>query len=317
MGEAYTRQATWYKWVKTAEPPSARTYFPKPINRKVIAIRAFVTFSLKRKVSRGLTSAELAVAVELNAAEWVRLLGRLPWVEWHDDGDVEWVFAGESWPRNSVGLARFAPKAAHKRVRQILTYHIERGVACNWIMGPTAQPSTLAQDLRAHGFRCILNCTGMACDLGRIKSVSVPAKTAIALTDSAVALNPLTTERRRLRQQGKTMMAQFSPKQVWHFAAYLDGRAVGETTLCTGAGVAGLFDVEVIEEFRGRGVGAALVHAAVLHAKSLGISAAVLAATGLGFGVYERVGFETVGKLSFWRYGKTKGRRQAASAPIG
>ena len=97
-------------------------------------------------------------------------------------------------------------------------------------------------------------------------------------------------------------MARFEPKQVWHFGAYIGERPVGETSLCIGAGVAGVVDVEVLEAYRGRGIGTALVHLAVQHAKRLGFRWAVLAATGMGSRVYERVGFQKVGTLSFWRY---------------
>src|SRR5437870_2478118 len=53
---------------------------------------------------------ELAAAVELNHAESIRLEGCLPWVKLHDDGDALWIFAGDTWPRNTVARARFMPE---------------------------------------------------------------------------------------------------------------------------------------------------------------------------------------------------------------
>jgi len=255
------------------------------------------------RASSGLTDTSLAAAVELNAAEWVRLQGRLPWVEWHDDGDAQWVFAGNTYPRNSVALARFAPEAARRRINEIVEYHARRGAPCNWVTGSVSGPDSLPQELRASGFKCMIHCSGMACDLDRIRKISKAAVTArLQPVEEGLALQPLTTERRRLRQNGKTSMAQLEPKQVWHFGAFVGDRPVGETSLCTGAGVAGVVDVEVLEGFRGRGIGTALVHHAVQHAKRLGFRVAVLAATGMGVGVYGRVGFQKVGTLSFWRY---------------
>lgn len=96
------------------------------------------------------------------------------------------------------------------------------------------------------------------------------------------------------------------PRQVWHFAASLEGKPVGETTLCCGAGVAGIYAVEVLAAFRQRGVGTALVHAALRQARQLGHATAVLTASGMGFNVYARVGFREVGQLSFWKYGKMR-----------
>jgi len=138
-----------------------------------------------------------------------------------------------------------------------------------------------------------------------------PEGVTIQLVDDPPSLEPLTTERRRHRQQGRNAMARMTPRQVWYFAASLDGKPVGETTLCIGAGVAGIYDVEVLETFRRRGIGTALVRAALVDAhERFGYRAAVLAATGMGLGVYTRLGFREVCKLSFWKYGKMRQQKQ-------
>ena len=63
-----------------------------------------------------LSDEKLAAAVELNSAEFLRLEGRLPWVEFHDDEDARWIFAGDTWPRNSVALARFTTETVRENV---------------------------------------------------------------------------------------------------------------------------------------------------------------------------------------------------------
>src|SRR5947207_6601157 len=107
---------------------------------------------------------KLAAAVELNSAEWLRLESQLPWVEFHEDSDVLWMFAGDTWPRNTVALARFTSATADRRIKEILAHHLSRKVACNWIVGPVSAPANLSQHLRAHGFSCRIHCAGMACD---------------------------------------------------------------------------------------------------------------------------------------------------------
>jgi hypothetical protein len=50
-----------------------------------------------------------------------------------------------------------------------------------------------------------------------------------------------------------------------------------------------------------------LVHAALMAGRErFGCQAAVSAATGMGLGVYARLGFREVCKLSFWKYGKMR-----------
>jgi len=255
-----------------------------------------------------LTDEKLAAAVELNAAERLRLEGRLSWVEFHDDGDAIRAFAGDTWPSNRVALARFAPATAHRRVGEILERHLQAKVACNWVAGPVSQPPDLGKHLRAHGFKCVIHCAGMGCDLANLPPLPpMPQGVVIALKDEPPSLEPLTTERRRHRHEGRKALASITPRQAWYLSASVDGKPVGETMVFAGEGVAGIYEVEVLENFRRRGIGAALVHAALTFARErLGYRAAVLAATGMGAQVYARVGFREVGKLSFWKYGKMR-----------
>ena len=115
-----------------------------------------------------LSTAALGAAVELNSAEWLRLEGKLHWVEFHDEADVIWMFAGDTWPRSTVAHARFTPATADRRIGEILERHLARKVACNWIVGPASQPADLGKHLRTHGFRCMIHCAGMACDLNDV-----------------------------------------------------------------------------------------------------------------------------------------------------
>ena len=250
---------------------------------------------------------ELAAAVELNAAEWLCLQGRLPWVEFRDEGDALSVFAGDTYPRNTVALARFASANASRRVGEILQRHLEQRVACNWVVGPVSQPVDFTRHLKAHGFSCRIHCAGMACELdGLGETPPLPEGIRIDLVDIPRPLVRLTTERRQRRHEGRTLMAGFAPRQVWHFSAMSGDLPVGETTLLGGATVAGIYDVEVREGYRRRGIGMALVHAALRHGRKLGYRAAVLGATGMGARMYARVGFQKVCTLSFWKYGKMR-----------
>jgi len=254
-----------------------------------------------------LSDQKLAAAVERNQIEWIRIQGRLPWVQFHDDGDAVRSFAGDTWPRNMVARSRFTPETAHRRVGEILSEHLRKKVSCNWVVGPESQPSNLSQFLRAHGFSCRIHCAGMACDLSSlVDRPTVTEDIVIEQVDAAPIIHPLTTERRRNLHRGLTLAAALKPRHVWHFAAAIDSQRIGTTTLQTGAGVAGIYGVEVLARHRGKGIGTALVYAALEHGKTLGFSVAVLSATGKGEGVYKRLGFREVCKLSFWKYGKMR-----------
>ena len=251
---------------------------------------------------------QVAAAVELNSAEWVRRLASVPWVQLHDEPDVLWCFAGDTWPMNSVACARFRPTTARPRIREILAHHWEHKVACNWIVGPMSEPGDLGRHLRDNGFSCRVHCAGMACDLARLNGEApIPDGATVKQVEELPSLVPLTTERRRRRHEGRKLIAKAQPRSIAYFSASVDGQAVGETALLLdGGGVAGIYDVEVRQEFRRRGIGSALIHAALQHARKHGLKIAVLGATGLGARIYQNAGFREVCKISFWKYGKIR-----------
>jgi len=260
-----------------------------------------------QEVRSRFSDAELCHALESNQIEWVRHKAALPWAKVQDDGDVLRVFVdpGRGWPRNLVGHARFSSESAHQRVGEIVAAHLEHKVS--WLLGPLTTPADLGQHLRAHGLRCTARHVGMACELHMCPQTSpCPDKIVIQLLDEPLSLVPLNTKLRQLRHQAHLLLARTEPKQIWNFVANCNGRPVGETTLFIGAGVAGIYDVTVLEEFRRRGIGTALLVASLNHARELGLAIAILGATSMGQGMYARVGFRKICQLSFWRRGKLR-----------
>jgi GNAT superfamily N-acetyltransferase len=211
------------------------------------------------------------------------------------------------WPRNRVMLARFTPETAARRVGEILAPYLRAKLACNWIVGPVSRPADLETHLRAHGFHCMVRPPGMASILTDLPAApALPKGVEIGLEENPQLLEPLTTETRRLLQRGLDMMVRLKPRRYWHFTARVAGRPVGGTALLLGAGVGGLYGVQVLKEFRGRGIGTALVFFALHQARELGLTAAVLSASGLGQRIYARAGFREVCRLAFWKYGKMR-----------
>jgi GNAT superfamily N-acetyltransferase len=84
------------------------------------------------------------------------------------------------------------------------------------------------------------------------------------------------------------------------FVAMLDGKPVGTLTTCVFGPVAWIAMVLVDSEYRGRGVGTALMHQALEFLEQQGVSSARLDATPLGQPLYEKLGF--VAEYSLHRY---------------
>ncbi len=88
--------------------------------------------------------------------------------------------------------------------------------------------------------------------------------------------------------------------EMRYFAGRVDGRMVATSALYTGTGLAGIYAVGTAPDERGRGYGGALTAAALLEGRRLGYETAALLSSEMGFPVYRRLGFETVGTVGFY-----------------
>ncbi|HZK80536.1 MAG TPA: GNAT family N-acetyltransferase, partial [Humisphaera sp.] len=85
------------------------------------------------------------------------------------------------------------------------------------------------------------------------------------------------------------------------FAGRKDGKLIATATLATyGQSLGWIGMVLVDERHRGHGFGGALLAAALLAAKELGVQTVGLDATDLGWPVYLRRGFRDVGGIDRW-----------------
>jgi len=82
-----------------------------------------------------------------------------------------------------------------------------------------------------------------------------------------------------------------------HFVGYADGRAVAAGSCYADGRVLRVENIAVMDETRGRGFGAAITAATI--AVDLD-TAAMLVASDLGRSVYERLGFRTLHRATFW-----------------
>jgi GNAT superfamily N-acetyltransferase len=192
--------------------------------------------------------------------------------------------------------------AAHFRARRKPMY---------WWVGPSTRPGTLARRLGTHGFTDAGCDIGMAADLHAIdEPPSHPGLIIERVHDEAGM-------RQWLRAFGDgfgltdTLLAAYSGFVTgapldrhpagWFYLALLDGVPVGTAGLFCAAGVANVVQVCTVPSARRRGVGRAITHAALLHARTMGYRIAVLRASEAGALLYQRMGFARYCTLDAYR----------------
>jgi GNAT superfamily N-acetyltransferase len=243
-------------------------------------------------------------------AEFFAYQERIQHLEVHADRDVHWIVSpGSAWSNCGVKL-RLAARNAAKRLDYILARYRKNDRGGGFWVSPFAEPANLEELLRARGLRCRKYFPGMYADLDsmpRVPAPKLPVTFELVRDYDMFAVRPhpsigrVTTPIRRFAMASRRWLAERSPRRTWEIVALADGVPVGICEIfASSTGVAGFFDVAVLETMRGRGVGAALMAHACRFAHEQGCRAAILISSGMGYNMYRRAGFREVAKFGFW-----------------
>ncbi len=250
------------------------------------------------------SKASMAHAVEANLFAFFNHLSVWPQMQIRDDPDGLWTLSDLPFPLfNSVARARLPEAGADAAIEARIRDCAARGVPTLWWTGPSTRPADLGVRLERRGF-VLEPALGMAADLDTIPiNVEEPSITVEPVTDAAT----LDTWSRVLCQSfgaPQPFGAAFA-ELAWsigvddaspfrHFLGRVYGEPAATCSVFFGAGVAGIYDVATLPDWRRRGLGAAVTRAAAADAITRGYRMAILHASAAGTGMYRALGFEDV-----------------------
>lgn len=242
------------------------------------------------------------------AAHWSQL-GRLPGGTLREDDELVWFQTPVSrLPYNGVVRTRLSDENADATIAEVVRTMRERGADLWWADHPSATPHDLGRRLSAAGLFPAERMNYMALELdGWSPLPPRNAKLEIApVTDPRserdyTELTFLYWEVPEAEQAAVAdLHAAIKPSHVpgRRFLVRLGGRAIAKAYLSWPGppGVASLYGMSVHPDARGHGAAVALTSAMMEHARERGCHRAVLHATDMAVGVYERVGFERCGE---------------------
>jgi GNAT superfamily N-acetyltransferase len=253
-----------------------------------------------------LSPAALAEAIQENEIAFWLDRARVAGWEVNQNSELTWYVSGlRGAMDNGVLRTRLATHEADRRIEEMQAYFAERDLPLVWWGGPARQPADLAARLEAHGFTSLGDDPGMAADLHALRE-DLPAPPSLTiervadeamLTDWIIAMRlgnggapprlPLTPRDITLNRP-----ATYAPDDPYRlYTARLGGEPVATTAMLLAAGVAGLYCVVTAPKARRRGIGSAVVLAALKDARAAGYRVAVLGSTPMGYGLYRRLGF--------------------------
>jgi GNAT superfamily N-acetyltransferase len=85
------------------------------------------------------------------------------------------------------------------------------------------------------------------------------------------------------------------------YVGYMNGMPIAASNLFIACGVAGIYHVATLPEYRQRGIGTAITLLPLQTAKEFGYRYGVLRATKLGEHVYKKLGFEEYCRIQSWQ----------------
>jgi GNAT superfamily N-acetyltransferase len=248
------------------------------------------------------TRPQLERAIAANSHHWIMRGTRGRGGEVRRENGATWFYSpgGEA----EVAFPRLTAAKAGEQLDAIMAYYRDRRPpsVLFWSLLP-AQPRDLGARLLARGFDWCWQPRWMWLDLQHMKEdhSRPPALQVGPVEDGGVWDMDDLPYYDRQSAAAHFDLTRARPQRVWWFAAWLNGRVVGHTSvnLTTGPqGVAGIFNVGVVPSARNQGIGKAVVAAACRQARELGCVHALL--NGTGERMYNQIGFQTIGWGQTW-----------------
>lgn len=211
------------------------------------------------------------------------------------------------------GMVSTQPPAADASqfVNEIVNYFQAHNVTSfTWWLAPHLEPTAWSQHLLAHGFQFNNSTPGMAIDLSVLPQIPQQPLT-IQLVEDQHTLAEWTDIMARgfgmPAEMGTDFLTVFeslgTALPIRCYLGYLNGKPVASSTLFLGAGVAGIYNVATLAEARGQGVGSAMTLAPLYEARDMGYRVGVLQSSDMGYGVYQRLGFQKLCQMDhfYWQ----------------
>lgn len=160
--------------------------------------------------------------------------------------------------------------------------------------------------LEADGFVFQEHETVMLLDPGELRAPPAVPGLAIEVVRDAAALQVFNRTAAVAFEMPAELLAPFDdPRQLEqpglvNYLGLLDGQPVATSQLVVSHRAATVNTVGTLPELRGRGIGAALTWRAARDGLADGALLATLHASGMGFGVYQRLGFRHVADYHVW-----------------
>jgi len=226
-----------------------------------------------------------------------------------DRDGIRFCYSGLRWRvLNGAVLASLPESSAGERIADTLAWFGKRSVPWRWIVGPRSAPHDLGHRLVEAGMRAASDHPGMVLRLDRMRD-EPPELRGLDVHEVLDEADfggwadvqrdtwGLSAESDGAWRRAHLRLGFGTDLPLRNYVALLDGRPVGGAAVFLAEGVAGIYNVAVIPEARGKGIGREVTLAGLRDARELGFSLSTLGSSDLGLPVYLRIGYEEVCRI--------------------
>jgi GNAT superfamily N-acetyltransferase len=195
------------------------------------------------------------------------------------------------------------------KIQKLCSYFKKQNLPFHILVSPNSKPDNIEELLKAQNLILRFQEPGMACDLRT--SIDKPVKPKgidVALVTDSKGKNDWNKTRKIVYKFPKELDEDAFIFHVDDFdgrayVAYSNNIPIATALSYYEAGVAGLYSITTLPEFRRRGIGKFLTLLLLEDAKKEGYEIVVLQSSTMGKGIYERIGFKEYCNMKFYTWG--------------
>lgn len=251
---------------------------------------------------KDISDESLKYAIDANQIAAYFLFGSGLGTEGEQREDITWFITGvPHMVFNGVLHARFDNESANVKIPEIIEKFKSRKLPMMWWTGPMSSPDDLPTLLKRHGLKPGGYQPGMAIKLDTLEPVSttdfivVQAETKDHLEEWSIPVQSgfdLPEVARQALVNHFYGLFESNDDRFFHFIAQKNGQTIASSSLFLGAGVAGLYYVATLPEFKRQGIGKTMTLIPYQLAREKGYHIGVLQSTEAGLGLYKKLGFK-------------------------
>lgn len=208
---------------------------------------------------------------------------------------------------NIICRARFTDQNALSQASKAIEHFQLVHRPFSWWLGPADQPAGLGSILVQAGLVQAETELAMSADLRDLPELPAlpnfdirPVRSAAELNVFAQTLAPGDEWVERFYQQvAGVILSDLSPQRF--FLGYDQEIPVATAELTIAGGVAGIYNISTLADYRRRGYGTAITAHALHQARQLGYQISVLQASADGARIYQRLGFSPAGQITEYK----------------